>query len=49
MSYADLAIFDADTYFSRCVPEAALPPKLKAIADKVRADPNIAAYLKCKK
>jgi len=48
MSYADLAIFDADTYFAKCIPEAALPPKLKAIADKVKADPNIEAYLKAK-
>ena len=45
MSYADLAIFDFETLLNRVLPESKLPAKLKSIADKVKADPAIAAYL----
>jgi len=45
MSYADLAIFDFETLLNRVLPDSKLPAKLKSIADKVKADPAIAAYL----
>jgi len=45
MSYADLAIMDAETMIHLVLPECQLPAKLQAIIKKVRADPPIAAYL----
>jgi len=44
MSYADLALFDAEQWLARTV-GVELPSKLKAIVIKVEADPKIAAYI----
>ena len=45
MSYADLALLDAEPWLARTVPGVQLPPQLKAIVTKVEADPKVAAYL----
>lgn len=45
MSYADLALLDAEPWLERSIPDIKLPEKLKAVVTKVEADPKIAAYL----
>jgi len=45
MSYADLALLDAEPWLARTVPGVQLPAKLKAIVTKVEADPKVAAYI----
>jgi len=48
MSYADLALFDFEAWLQRILPGVELPAKLKAIVNKVEADPKVAAYVKAR-
>ena len=48
MSYADLALFDVSAIVGKALPEVALPCKLKAVVEKVKADPKISAYMEKK-
>lgn len=45
MSYADLALLDAEPWIVRIYPDLELPEKLKSIVVKVKADPEVAPYL----
>jgi len=45
LSYADLALVDAEPWLERTIPDIKFPEKLKAVVTKVEADPKIAAYL----
>ena len=45
MSYADLALVDAEPWLERTIPDVKLPEKLKAVVTKVEADPKVAKYL----
>ena len=45
MSYADLALVDAEPWLERTIPDVKLPEKLKAVVTKVEADPKISTYL----
>jgi len=45
ISYADLALIDAETWLERTIPDVKLPEKLKAVVTKVEADPQVASYL----
>jgi len=45
MSYADLALVDAEPWLERTIPDVKLPEKLKAVVTKVEADSKVAKYL----